>query len=220
MFFSSRALLNTSLCGGLSLLALTPACVLADTTDNLMNRSTLTGDWGGERQKLIDKGIKLTGDYNSETFSNLHGGIKHGTRYSQQVRIGAQFDLSKILGSADAGLVQITVNDRRGHSASEDLVGNRLPIQENAGGNYTRLSEFSYQRTLFSEDLTTKLGCMPMGNEFGGMPLPLISPLEIFAQGAELGERLTYLRQVVQVVAFLPTCKCLLEMLLRLRQVV
>ena len=28
-------------------LALTPACVLADTTDNLMNRSTLTGDWGG-----------------------------------------------------------------------------------------------------------------------------------------------------------------------------
>ena len=37
------ALLNTSLCGGLSLLALTPACVLADTTDNLMNRSTLTG---------------------------------------------------------------------------------------------------------------------------------------------------------------------------------
>ena len=93
MFFSSRALLNTSLCGGLSLLALTPACVLADTTDNLMNRSTLTGDWGGERQKLADKGIKLTGDYNSETFSNLHGGIKHGTRYSQQVRIGAQFDL-------------------------------------------------------------------------------------------------------------------------------
>ena len=152
MFFSSRALLNTSLCGGLSLLALTPACVLADTTDNLMNRSTLTGDWGGERQKLADKGVKLTGDYNSETFSNLHGGIKHGTRYSQQVRIGAQFDMSKLLGTADAGLVQITINDRRGHSASEDLVGNRLPIQENAGGNYTRLSEFSYQRTLFSED--------------------------------------------------------------------
>ena len=171
MFFSSRALLSTSLCGGLSLLALTPACVLADTTDNLMNRSTLTGDWGGERQKLIDKGVKLTGDYNSETFSNLHGGIKHGTRYSQQVRIGAQFDLSKILGTADAGRVQITVNDRRGHSASEDLVGNRLPIQENAGGNYTRLSEFSYQRTLFSEDLTTKLGFLPMGNDFGGMPL-------------------------------------------------
>ena len=44
MFFSSRALLSTSLCSGLSLLALTPACVLADTTDNLMHRSTLTGD--------------------------------------------------------------------------------------------------------------------------------------------------------------------------------
>ena len=100
MFFSSRALLTSGLCSGLSLLALAPVCALADTSDDLMNRSTLTGDWGGERQKLIDKGIKLTGDYNSETFSNLHGGIKHGTRYSQQVRIGAQFDLSKLLVAA------------------------------------------------------------------------------------------------------------------------
>lgn len=171
MFFSSRALLTSGLCSGLSLLALAPACALADTSDDLMNRSTLTGDWGGERQKLIDKGIKLTGDYNSETFSNLHGGIKHGTRYSQQVRIGAQFDLSKLLDTPDAGLVQITVNDRRGHSASEDLVGNRLPVQENYGGQYTRLSEFSYQRTLFSPALTTKLGFLAMGNDFGGMPL-------------------------------------------------
>ncbi|MFP3517966.1 carbohydrate porin [Pseudomonas sp. SIMBA_077] len=171
MFFSSRALLTSSLCSGLSLLALAPCYSFADTSDDLMNRSTLTGNWGGERQKLVDKGIKLTGDYNSETFSNLHGGIKRGTRYSQQVRLGAQFDLSKLLDTPDAGVVQITVNDRRGHSASEDLVGNRLPVQENYGGQYTRLSEFSYERQLFSPALTTKLGFLAMGNDFGGMPL-------------------------------------------------
>ena len=171
MFFSSRALLTSSVCSGLSLLALAPYYAQADSADDLMHRSTLTGNWGGERQKLADQGIKLTGDYNSETFSNLHGGIKHGTRYSQQVRIGAQFDLSKLLDTPDAGRVQITLNDRRGHSASEDLVGNRLPVQENYGGMYTRLSEFSYENTLFSPALNAKVGFLPMGNDFGGMPL-------------------------------------------------
>ncbi|HEY0286473.1 MAG TPA: carbohydrate porin [Pseudomonas sp.] len=170
MLFSFRALLASSLCSGLSLLVLTPSSARADTS-NLMSRSTLSGDWGGERQRLVDEGVKLTGDYSSETISNLHGGIKRGTRYAQQIRIGAQFDLSKLLDTPDAGLVQILINDRRGHSATEDLLGNRLPAQENYGGQYTRLTEFSYQRTLLSPDLTTKIGFMTMGTEFGGMPI-------------------------------------------------
>ena len=170
MFFSFRALLTTSLCSGLSLCILSPTSALADTSD-LMSRSTLTGDWGGERQKLVDKGITLTGDYSSETISNLHGGIKRGTRYAQQIRVGAKFDLSKLLDTPDAGFVQILVNDRRGHSATEDLLGNRLSAQENYGGEYTRLTEFSYQRNLFSPDVSAKIGYMVMGTDFGGMPI-------------------------------------------------
>lgn len=170
MFFSFRALLTSSLCSGLSLCILPLSSAQADAFD-LMSRSTLTGDWGGERQKLADAGVKLTGDYSSETISNLHGGIKRGTRYAQQIRIGAQFDLSKLLDTSDVGVVQIIVNDRRGHSATEDLLGNRLSAQENYGGQYTRLTEFSYQRNLFSPDLSTKVGFMVMGTDFGGMPI-------------------------------------------------
>ena len=142
MLFSLRTLLATSLCGGLSLSILTPSWALADSSD-LMSRSTLTGDWGGERRKLADKGITITGDYSSETISNLHGGIKRGTRYAQQLRVAAKFDLSKLLDTPDAGFVQIMVNDRRGNSATEDLLGNRLSAQENYGGEYTPLTEFS-----------------------------------------------------------------------------
>lgn len=36
--------------------------------------------------------------------------------------------------------MQILVNDRRGHGATEDLLGNRLSAQENYGGEYTRLT--------------------------------------------------------------------------------
>ncbi|MBK5002250.1 carbohydrate porin [Pseudomonas sp. S31] len=165
-----RTLLTSSLCSGLSLCVLPTPSALADTSD-LLTRPTLTGDWGGQRQQLADQGVKLTGDYISETVSNLHGGIKRGTRYAQQIRLGAQFDLSKLLGIADAGRIQILLNDRRGHSATEDLLGNRMSAQEIYAGEYTRLTELSYQRNLFSPDLSTKVGYMVMGTEFGGMPI-------------------------------------------------
>uniref|UniRef100_UPI00242EEF4A carbohydrate porin n=2 Tax=Sphingobium TaxID=165695 RepID=UPI00242EEF4A len=52
-----------------------------------------------------------------------------------------------------------------------DIVGNRLPIQEAAGGNYTRLSEFSYEQNIDNGRLNLRLGYFAMGNDLGGMIL-------------------------------------------------
>lgn len=143
----------------------------AAQTPDLFHQSTLTGDWNGARSQLEKKGITLTGEYVSETASVLHGGQDRGTRYAQQIRVGATFDLNRLLDSEHAGTLQLTLNDRRGRSVSEDLIGNRLPVQEVYGGLYTRLSEFSYANSLFTPDLTYKLGLMAMGNDFGGMTI-------------------------------------------------
>ena len=132
-----------------------------------LSRSTLTGDWAGTRSQLLEEGIKITGDYSGETVYNADGGKQRGARYSQNIKLGAQFDLDKLLAQPHAGKVQLTINDRRGNSGSEDLVGNRLPIQENYGGLYTRLTELSYANTLFTQDLEVKLGYMAMGNDVG-----------------------------------------------------
>lgn len=153
---------------------ITPALLLAlaSTTalaDDLMTRNTLTGDWGGLRHQLDEQGIKFTGDYSGETAYNADGGLHRSARYSQNLKLGVQFDLGKLYGLDNGGKVQLTINDRRGNSASEDLVGNRLPIQENYGGLYTRLTELSYERTLFTPALNVKLGYMAMGNDLGGL---------------------------------------------------
>ncbi|MFR0690626.1 carbohydrate porin [Enterobacterales bacterium AE_CKDN230030158-1A_HGKHYDSX7] len=140
--------------------------VLAE--EGLLERSTMTGDWGGLRHELEDSGVRFTGDYTGETAYNAHGGLHRSARYSQNIRLGVQFDLSKLYGLDNGGKVQLTINDRRGNSASEDLVGNRLPIQENYGGLYTRLTELSYERDL-SQALNLKLGYMAMGNDVGGL---------------------------------------------------
>lgn len=148
---------------------LTPTLLLAlASTPAFAADNTLTGDWGGLRQQLAADGITFTGDYSGETAYNAHGGLHRSARYSQNLKLGAQFDLSKLYGLDNGGKVQLTINDRRGNSASEDLVGNRLPIQENYGGLYTRLTELSYERNL-SPALNLKLGYMAMGNELGGL---------------------------------------------------
>lgn len=131
--------------------------------------STLTGDWGGLRHQLDEQGIKFTGDYSGETAYNAHGGQHRSARYSQNIKLGVQLDLGKLYGLHNGDKIQLTVNDRRGNSASDDLVGNRLPIQENYGGLYTRLTELSYERTLFTPALNLKLGYMAMGNDLGGL---------------------------------------------------
>ncbi len=120
---------------------------LADTDSDLLTRNTLTGDCGGLRHQLDEDGIKFTGNYSGETTYNADGGKHRSGRYSQNIKLGVQFDLSNRYGLGNGGKVQLTINDRRGNSASDDLVGNRLPIQENFGGLYTRLTELSYERT-------------------------------------------------------------------------
>ena len=134
---------------------LIPSLAAADTT--------LSGDWGGLRNQLDADGIRFTGDYSGETVYNAHGGLKRSARYSQNLKLGVRFDLDKLLQADNAGVIQLTINDRRGNDGSADLVGNRLPLQENYGGLYTRLTELSYERSLFTPDLDVKLGYMAMG---------------------------------------------------------
>ncbi len=133
-------------------------------------RETLTGDWGGLRSDLKKAGVTFRGDYVSETFSAVDGGQRRGTTYVQQVRLGADFDMERLAGW-QGGIVHVTFNDRRGVGLSSDFVGNRLPIQEAAGGYYARLTEASVEQNLMGGRLNLRLGYFAMGNDLGGMAI-------------------------------------------------
>lgn len=132
--------------------------------------TTMTGDWGGARTQAAEAGVSLRGDYVSETFSVLDGGLRRGGGYTQQVRVGADFDLDKLAGWS-GGILHLTFNDRRGKGVSSDVVGNRLPIQEAYGGQYTRLTELSIEQQLDGGRLDLRAGFFAMGNDLGGMAI-------------------------------------------------
>lgn len=132
--------------------------------------ATLTGEWGGARTRYAEAGVSFRGDYVSETFANVRGGLARGSAYAQQLRLGADFDMERIAGWSGTAL-HFTLNDRRGTGISSDYIGNRLPVQEVYGGLYTRLSEASIEQDLLDGRLNLRLGFFAMGNDLGGMAI-------------------------------------------------
>lgn len=133
-------------------------------------RTTLTGDWGGLRTRLKEAGVTVRADYVSEIFSAVDGGQRRGSAYTQQLRGGFDFDMDRIAG-VHGGTIHVTFNDRRGVGISADIVGNRLPIQEAAGGYYARISELTWEQNFDNGRLNMRVGFFAMGNDLGGMIL-------------------------------------------------
>ncbi len=106
--------------------------------------ATMTGDWGGVRQDWATRGVAPRGDYIGEAVDVIDNGDgASGARYAQQLRVGLDLAMDRLAGWR-GGAFHLTLNDRRGRSASADLVGNRFALQQVYGGTYTRLSEVSF----------------------------------------------------------------------------
>jgi len=67
-------------------------------------QATLTGDWNGARQKLIDQGLTITPAWCQEVFGNPTGGIRQGVVGSGELDFALDADTAKLTGWAEGGL--------------------------------------------------------------------------------------------------------------------
>jgi hypothetical protein len=63
-----------------------------DYRGNLWNRSTLTGDWGGLRQKLMDNGVRFDFGLTQTIQGNAAGGKKDEFTYAARGVFGVKID--------------------------------------------------------------------------------------------------------------------------------
>ncbi|WP_260928458.1 carbohydrate porin [Novosphingobium sp. 9] len=127
---------------------------------------TLTGDWGGLRSDLRDKGIDLSIGYTGELATNVSGGSRKAVNDTDQITVGAAIDADKLMGLR-GGSFQATVTYRRGENLSQNAgLDTLLQVQEVYGRGQTfRLTEFSYSQDL-GGGVDVKLGRLPVGNDF------------------------------------------------------
>lgn len=134
----------------------------------------MTGDWGGLRTELLDKGYDFQFSYQSESAANLRGGYDHDhtARYTDQFNLGGAIDLEKVLGWNDANL-QLLITERSGRDITNDRLTDPRTgtigssVQENYGRGQTwRITTFAYQQKYFDNVLDIKVGRLPIGSDF------------------------------------------------------
>jgi len=132
----------------------------------------MTGDWGGLRTDLLNKGVDIKMGYTGESASNLHGGYSHDrvTRYADQFNLGADLDLNKLLGWNDAA-ASLSLTNRNGHNVNDKIDDPRATglgsTQEIQGrGAVTRLSELWISKGWFDDALNIKAGRFAVSDDF------------------------------------------------------
>ena len=137
----------------------------------------MTGDWGGARTELLEKGYDFSLEYVGEVGSNLDGGYNDDTtaRYSDQFALGVKMDLEKILGWKDAEF-KLAITERSGRNISNDRIGDPRAgtlssSQEVWGRGQTwRLTQMWYKQGYFDDKLNVKIGRFGPGEEFNSFP--------------------------------------------------
>ncbi|MDD1137556.1 carbohydrate porin [Pseudomonas sp. TNT2022 ID233] len=137
----------------------------------------MTGDWGGERTKLIEQGIDIKMDYVGEVGGNLHGGFNDDktARYADQFGLGVALDLQKLWGW-DNTQAKVQFTNRNGYNISNDRVGDPRAgtlssSQEVYGrGHMVRLTQLWIKHQFFDNKLDIKAGYFGEGEDFNTFP--------------------------------------------------
>jgi porin len=88
-----------------------------DYGGDLLNRSRLTGDWGGRRTDLANKGVQVDVDWTQYVQGIADGGLDRNTRYGGHVDYLVNLDLMR-MGLIPGALVKFRAESRYGESVN------------------------------------------------------------------------------------------------------
>lgn len=99
---------------------------LPDYSGDLGSRSRLTGDWGGTRTDLANKGVQLDVDFTQYVQGVTSGGRDTGARYGGSLDYLLNVDLMQ-MGVLPGALLTLRAESRYGEAAN-DISGAVLPV--------------------------------------------------------------------------------------------
>lgn len=131
---------------------------------SIWEQDTLTGDWGGARSALADKGITFKLGLTQIVQGNAHGGAQtdHGLRYSGSGDLTLMFDTGK-MGLWPGGTIVLNGEPKWGDGIN-GKVGSLIPVNMDAvkpgfgEGCMMTLSEYFLQQVLFDGKLVLLAG--------------------------------------------------------------
>ncbi|CAA7613155.1 Carbohydrate-selective porin [Candidatus Terasakiella magnetica] len=160
--------LTLSLLSGCLALAVALPAVAEDAAEEkgLWERETLTGEWGGLRTDLADKGIKVTATYTAETLGNVSGGLRRRAIAESLLQVDVDADLEKAVGWK-GGLFHVTGFHIDGRQLSANFLGaNLMTVRDIEAAPATRLYSLWLQQSILDDMVSLRAGQIPMQEEF------------------------------------------------------
>jgi porin len=128
-------------------------------------RDQMTGDWGGPRSALADRGLKFTFVEIAETLGNVSGGVKTGAIFDGRFTAGLGVDLDKALGwSGSSFYVDAYQIHGRGLSAND--LHNLFTVSSIEANRATRLHDLYLEQKFFGDVASVRIGQIAADDEF------------------------------------------------------
>ncbi len=120
-------------------------------------RSTLTGDWGGSRNELAQKGITLD-MYLTQIYQGvIEGGMDKGWQYGGRENVALHFDMGR-MGILPGGSVMLEGEGNYGEFVGTPQTGTVLPANSNLLFPNTDGPQFNLSQVLYMQFLSHHMG--------------------------------------------------------------
>jgi porin len=135
---------------------------------NWKTTPSITGSWGGLRDKLERKGVQIIPAYFGQFAANPLGGEKKGDSWKGDIGVSLFVDLERLTGWKGGYMLISGTYVNPGRNLSGDYIGNFFPVQmdsldENGGA---RLVHFALAQQLFNNTTELVLGRIITGEDF------------------------------------------------------
>lgn len=140
----------------------------AATADSIPNyaEETLTGDWGGVRKALYQRGVDIGITHKSDILSNVSGGLDNGTAWEGHTELRLGFDLDKLLGW-NGTTAYIHYHSDLGAKFNTHYVGAIVGVDNiEVGRNTAQFFHAWIQKNMFDDKLSLLAGLYPIDSEF------------------------------------------------------
>ncbi len=139
---------------------------VVETTEKAVNLG-LTGDWGGARTLMSEKGVDFTLAYTGEYLANLSGGDQSGDTYEGLFEIALDLDSEK-LGFWKGGSFHVNSYEIHGSSLTQKYIHDLGVISNIDSYDSLRIQEYWFQQVCWSDKLSIRVGQMAADKEFFG----------------------------------------------------
>ena len=159
---AALALLSLS---GARLLAGDAVPTLTPKIQSMWEREYATGDWGGLRTALADRGVVFNFTYAADPIGVVSGGIKRGVFYNGFLDLGTDIDLEKLVGWK-GGHFHVNGFYPHGENGSANYVGDIGTFSNIEAYDTYRLYELWVEQNFFEGRFSIRAGQITFDSEF------------------------------------------------------